>query len=118
MASGWSLDFDYGNKAFSDPFADFSGILDDEKMSVSQSNLLLTRKGPRIYFGLAGLAGSSSLMSTHVVMPSAAAPAIPIAMGELRTPPLAPGDAPASRLRFFRLPLSVELSEDSSRVVS
>jgi hypothetical protein len=27
---GWSLDFDYG-RAFSDPFADFSAILDGER---------------------------------------------------------------------------------------
>jgi hypothetical protein len=52
------------------------------------------------------------------VMPSAAAPATPIATGELRIPPLAPGVAPPIRLRFFRLLLSEELSEDSSRVVS
>jgi hypothetical protein len=31
MASGRSLDFDYGNRAFSDPFADFSAMLDGEK---------------------------------------------------------------------------------------
>src|SRR5581483_8087071 len=54
--------------------------------------------------GLTGLTGSSFLLRTQIVPPMMSPPPTPMAIGELRIPPDAPGAVPAPGfLRFFLL---------------